>query len=124
MATISLYKRAQMSANIKVQIALECLVNQLDRHNLLPSRIDILRQQQAPCPEPRPKDVNLLNVTEAAASLALSPKTLANWRVSGGGPRFCKIGGRIAYRKADLQAFLEANLKVSTSDIGKGGSHE
>jgi hypothetical protein len=28
---------------------------------------------------------------------AISPKTLANWRVKGMGPRWVKIGGRIVY---------------------------
>jgi hypothetical protein len=61
----------------------------------------------------------LLNVAEAAATLALSPKTLANWRVSGAGPRFCKIGGRVLYRTSDLKAFVAANLRRSTSDSGE-----
>lgn len=35
---------------------------------------------------------------------AISPKTLANWRVKGIGPRWSKIGGRIVY---PLKAVLE-----------------
>lgn len=38
---------------------------------------------------------------------AISPKTLANWRVKGSGPRFVKIGGRIAY---PVGAVLEFEL--------------
>ena len=65
----------------------------------------------------------LLNSQQAAELMGISEKTLANWRVSGAGPRFVKVGGRVAYRNFDLESFVSANLKVSTSDSPQGGSN-
>ena len=43
------------------------------------------------------------------AVLALAPySTLAHWRSEGRGPAFVKIGSRVAYRGADLNAWLDA----------------
>lgn len=33
----------------------------------------------------------------------ISPRTLANWRSSGEGPRHSKIGGRVLYSKAAVE---------------------
>jgi len=52
----------------------------------------------------------------AAAYLNTSRATLARWRVQGGGPPFIKMGGRIRYDVADLDAWLESRRRVSTSD--------
>ena len=57
----------------------------------------------------------LLAVADAAAFLGLSVKTLANWRVSGAGPQFIKLGSRVLYNRADLEAFLAENTVSSTS---------
>jgi hypothetical protein len=48
----------------------------------------------------------------------LQPKTLANWRSSGGGPPFYKIGSRVLYDDADVDAWLAARRKTCTSDPG------
>jgi hypothetical protein len=42
-----------------------------------------------------------LSAAEAAVRLGLEPGTLANWRWSGQGPRFVKVGGRVRYRLCD-----------------------
>lgn len=55
---------------------------------------------------------------EAARILGLSPKTLSNWRVQGLGPRFLKYGARggaIRYLVADLHAWQDAQMRLSTS---------
>lgn len=57
----------------------------------------------------------LLAVADAAAFLGLSVKTLANWRVSGAGPQFIKLGSRVLYNRIDLEAFLAENTVSSTS---------
>jgi hypothetical protein len=49
----------------------------------------------------------LLTAGQAARFLALAPQTLANWRVSGHGPAFLKLGGAVRYDLADLRAFLD-----------------
>jgi len=33
---------------------------------------------------------------------AISPKTLANWRTKGAGPRWQKVGGRVVYALQDV----------------------
>jgi hypothetical protein len=43
----------------------------------------------------------------AARYLGNQPKTLAMWRLQGKGPRSVKVGGRIFYYRADLDAFID-----------------
>ncbi len=50
----------------------------------------------------------LFSTEEAAAYLRLAPSTLVTRRCRGGGPRFVKVGGRIYYRRADLDGYLDA----------------
>jgi len=57
---------------------------------------------------------------EAARFLSLSAKTLEKHRVYGTGPRYFKLGGRVAYRLEDLMAWAQAGAKFSTSDPGRG----
>lgn len=47
---------------------------------------------------------------KAAAYLNVAPKTLANWRAMGKGPRFCRLGRRIVYRVDDLRRFMDEHL--------------
>lgn len=58
----------------------------------------------APTVNPDP----LLSEKEAAAYRGLSPKTLRNERALGRGPRYIRQGGHIAYRRSDLERYLEA----------------
>ncbi|TDU31307.1 helix-turn-helix protein [Panacagrimonas perspica] len=58
----------------------------------------------------------VLNTPEAASYLKLRTPTLETWRSRGGGPRFSKLGSRVVYRIEDLDAFLEAGSRTSTSD--------
>ena len=60
----------------------------------------------------------LINETEAAMCLGLSPTTLRRWRWAGKGPSFLKIGGAVRYDLSQLEAFIEAARRDSTSDIG------
>jgi excisionase family DNA binding protein len=68
-----------------------------------------------------PEDFNrpheFLLTAEAAALLRLSKRTLEKYRMTGiGGPPFVRIGGRVLYRRADLENWLAANLWRSTSE--------
>lgn len=65
-------------------------------------------------------DDKLLTPEQAAALLNLKVKTLARWRWAGCGPRFIKIGGAVRYAENDLQAFIKAGVRLSTSDKGAG----
>jgi excisionase family DNA binding protein len=59
----------------------------------------------------------VFTTVEAADYLKLSKATLNCWRVKGGkGPRFCKMGSAVRYRRADLDAWLESKLISSTSE--------
>ena len=57
-------------------------------------------------------------VDERAASvcLGLSTRTLQKWRLQGLGPRFVKLGRAVRYDPADLQEFLQASRRRSTSE--------
>ena len=57
----------------------------------------------------------LLPEQRAAERLGLSVKTLRNWRVSGAGPCFVKLGRCVRYRDADITAFIQGRLQISTS---------
>ncbi len=63
----------------------------------------------------------LLNARSAAELLAVKVQTLAKWRTVGGGPRFIKSGGRILYRKSDLEVWLNSRTFGSTAEFQRGG---
>ncbi|MFV0633470.1 helix-turn-helix transcriptional regulator [Demequina sp.] len=49
-----------------------------------------------------------------AEMTGISEKTLANWRSLGVGPKFVRLGkvhGRIVYRVADVEAWLDAQVE-------------
>ena len=53
---------------------------------------------------------------EAARLLDLSPRTLEKHRCDGTGPIYHKLGGRVVYAVADLQAWIDASARQSTSE--------
>ncbi|WP_299006382.1 helix-turn-helix domain-containing protein [uncultured Caulobacter sp.] len=57
-----------------------------------------------------------LRTPEAARFLGLSDRTLEKHRSYGTGPVYRKIGGRVVYALADLQAWSERAARTSTSD--------
>ncbi|KRC34866.1 hypothetical protein ASE10_09260 [Lysobacter sp. Root76] len=59
-----------------------------------------------------------LRVASAAAYLGLSEQTLHKMRSQGRGPRYVKLGGRVFYRRTDLDAYLSAST-VETADSRK-----
>ncbi len=68
-------------------------------------------QQMAEGGDAKPVKENL-NRTEAAAYLGISPQTLAaNVTTKRMALPFYKCGRRVGYRRADLDAFIAANLK-------------
>jgi hypothetical protein len=50
-----------------------------------------------------------LDEVEAAAVLGVHPRTLANWRSQGRGPRYVAVGRRRVYRISDLEDYLNAH---------------
>ena len=55
---------------------------------------------------------------EAARYLRLSSSTLKRYRVTGDGPVFSRLGGRVRYRRGHLDAWAEERERVSTADDG------
>lgn len=49
----------------------------------------------------------------------IAVRTLANWRCTGVGPKFTKVGGRILYRLAEVVAWEQARTVESTSNYGR-----
>lgn len=60
----------------------------------------------------------VLRTAEAAAYCGSSASTFEKLRLYGGGPIYSKIGRRVVYRVEDLDAWLAANTRRSTSDVG------
>ena len=54
-----------------------------------------------------------LNQIELARRWKISHRTLERWRWTGRGPAFLKIGGRVVYRVADVEAFEAAQRRRS-----------
>lgn len=64
----------------------------------------------------------LMDEKQAATLLGFSERTLQSWRCRGGGPPFIRVSARcIRYRREDLEAWVEANRRISTSDPGHAG---
>ena len=60
-----------------------------------------------------------LYLTEARAGeiLGVNPRTLQQWRLRGGGPRYVRISSRcVRYRYRDLTQWMEDRLRSSTSE--------
>lgn len=57
----------------------------------------------------------LVNEYEAARRLGLKVSTMRRWRWQGIGPVFCRIGAAIRYDPCDLDAFIAAGRRASTS---------
>ena len=61
---------------------------------------------------------HLLSTPVAADYLGLSASFLNKLRCAGGGPAYVKLGRRVLYPNAELDRWLEANRRKSTSDEG------
>jgi hypothetical protein len=61
--------------------------------------------------------VRHLHQADLARRWNISPRTLERWRWLGQGPRFLKIGGRVAYRLEDIEAFEAAQLRTSSAAV-------
>ena len=58
--------------------------------------------------------ISHLSSRELAARWSISRRTLDRWRWAGEGPRFLKLGGRVVYRLADIEAFETRQLRQVT----------
>ena len=53
----------------------------------------------------------LMKPAEASAYIGIQRTTLGKWRCLHLGPPFVKVGGRVAYRRRDLDAWLESRVR-------------
>lgn len=58
--------------------------------------------------------MNLLP-SEVADRLRMSVGHLANWRVTGAGPRYIKFGRKVLYPLAEVEKFENEHLRTATS---------
>ena len=64
-----------------------------------------------------PDDEEKLDNRQAAAFVGLSPRTLENLRLRGGGPKFYAVSRRrVVYSKRALREWLAERERSSTSD--------
>lgn len=49
----------------------------------------------------------------------ITPTTLSQWRWSGRGPQYLKLGGRVMYRIQDIEEFEEQQVHLNTSQYFK-----
>ena len=57
-----------------------------------------------------------LRTKEAADFLSLSARTLEKHRTYGTGPAYHKLGGRVVYAVTDINAWIDACARRSTSE--------
>lgn len=57
----------------------------------------------------------LLTAKPLAERIGITEGCLAKWRLTGEGPRYIKVGRRIAYDPRDVQTWLDARRVSSTS---------
>jgi hypothetical protein len=60
----------------------------------------------------------LMTTQETADYVRHAGQTLAKWRCYGQGPRYVRVGRSILYDRADVDAWLDARMRRSTSDPG------
>jgi predicted DNA-binding transcriptional regulator AlpA len=63
-----------------------------------------------------PRFRGLLSTEQASDWLGVSKSWLDKARVSGDGPRFCRVGRLVRYRECDLDAYLDQTSRLSTSE--------
>lgn len=65
----------------------------------------------------------LLKTPDAAKRLGVSEAFLEKHRCSGTGPAFVKLGRAVAYREVDLDQWVAARVRTSTSEqVPVGGA--
>jgi predicted DNA-binding transcriptional regulator AlpA len=60
-----------------------------------------------------------IDTEEFAERIEMSVRTPEKWRVQGKGPAYFKIGGRVYYDLKDVDEWIQARRRTSTSDRGQ-----
>lgn len=83
--------------------------------------VSMMRQPPGDVPGLTPEA--LMTPQQAAQVLGLSVKTLATWRSTGRHALpFIRCGGRVRYRRSDVNAWLESQSRISTATAMKGAA--
>lgn len=69
-------------------------------------------------PLPLPSNRDRMSVDEAASYLGISVSSANKWRLYGRGPVYLKLGRRVVYERAALDAWIATKRRTSTSDTG------
>lgn len=64
-------------------------------------------------PMPDRTNPHHLNQDQLAARWGISPRTLERWRWLGVGPQYLKLGARVIYRAADIEAYEAHQLRAT-----------
>jgi predicted DNA-binding transcriptional regulator AlpA len=71
-----------------------------------------------------PPTPQLVKEDAAADMLGTTVRTLQDWRLTGRGPRYAKLGRAVRYDLADIRSWLESRKYQSTADEAvRGGVH-
>lgn len=82
------------------------------------------RAESSPNNRERRGPDELWNETRTAGFLDVETATLQRWRWLGRNLRYIKVGRCVRYRRSDVEAFLEANTRFSTTDQVEGSDYE
>jgi hypothetical protein len=76
----------------------------------------VVRSTGSPSAAPRPVEhsVKHLNQYQLACRWNISQRTLERWRWTRTGPPYLKVGGRVLYRLADIEAWEAAHVRNGT----------
>lgn len=58
----------------------------------------------------KPQGIEIMDRAQAAAAIGVSSKTMANWSSLGVGPAYTRIGVKVYYRVATIEAWAAAEL--------------
>ena len=56
--------------------------------------------------------MKLLKAREVSGMTGIPEGTLRYWRCAGLGPSYVKLGGRVRYDEADVDAYVKANKRI------------
>ena len=59
--------------------------------------------------------MSVVDTKGASAHTGLAESTLEKMRVTGGGPKFCKLGRAVRYRISDLEEYVAERVRENTS---------
>ena len=107
--------KRQKPSPAKVALAFNCIIDQYRKNSALDKRL--LAEMLGVTSSQQTDDLKSAKAT--AEQLAIAEKTLAHKRVAGDVDLpHVKIGSRVYYKQADIAAYIERNIRISTSDIG------